>query len=152
MLAVGQCVSRWIVCLARFFSYGAGVGITYSRISEFTKKYTNIPFGRFVLGCMSSLSCTFISSLTYFYYVSRANGICSPIQIQCGLICGAIEEFNRSLKAIDKCVFINLCDKNAVFTNFQQVFAKIMIGNLFQSVTYWYQEFPVPGSFHFLVV
>ena len=37
---------------------------------------------------------------------------------QCGLICGAIEESSRSLKAIDECVFTNFRDKNAVFTNF----------------------------------
>ena len=37
---------------------------------------------------------------------------------QCGLICGAIEESSRPLKAIDKRVFIN-CDKNAVFTHFR---------------------------------
>ena len=39
-------------------------------------------------------------------------------QKQCGLICGAIEESTRSLKAIDERVLINFRDKNAVFTNF----------------------------------
>ena len=38
---------------------------------------------------------------------------------QCGLICGAIEESSRSLKAIDECVFTNFRDKHAVFTNFR---------------------------------
>ena len=38
---------------------------------------------------------------------------------QGGTICGAIEESSRSLKSIDKHVFINFCDKYAVFTNFR---------------------------------
>ena len=38
---------------------------------------------------------------------------------QCGLICGAIEESTRSLKAIDERVLINFRDKNAVFTHFR---------------------------------
>ena len=38
---------------------------------------------------------------------------------QCGLICGAIEESSRSLKAIDKnIVFTHFHDKNAIFTSF----------------------------------
>ena len=37
---------------------------------------------------------------------------------QCGLICGAIKESTRSLKAIDECVFTNFCDRNDVFTIF----------------------------------
>ena len=38
---------------------------------------------------------------------------------QGGTICGAIEESSRSLKSIDKRVFINFRDKYAVFTNFR---------------------------------
>ena len=38
---------------------------------------------------------------------------------QCGLICGAIEESTRSLKAIDERVLINFRDTNAIFTNFR---------------------------------
>ena len=40
------------------------------------------------------------------------------IYIQGGTTCGAIEESSRSLKSIDKRVFINFCNKYAVFTNF----------------------------------
>ena len=39
--------------------------------------------------------------------------------LQGGTICGAIEESSRSLKSIDKRVFINFRDKYAVFTNFR---------------------------------
>ena len=39
--------------------------------------------------------------------------------MQGGTICGAIEESSRSLKSIDKRVFINFRDKYAVFTNFR---------------------------------
>ena len=38
--------------------------------------------------------------------------------VQGGTTCGAIEGSSRSLKAIDKRVFTNFCDKYAVFTNF----------------------------------
>ena len=38
---------------------------------------------------------------------------------QGGTTCGAIEESSRSLKSIDKRVFINFRDKYAVFTNFR---------------------------------
>ena len=42
---------------------------------------------------------------------------------QGGTICGAIEESSRSLKSIDKRVFINFRDKYAVFTNFRDKYA-----------------------------
>ena len=38
---------------------------------------------------------------------------------QGGTICGTIEGSSRSLKSIDKCVFINFRDKYAVFKNFR---------------------------------
>ena len=34
VLAAGQCVSRWIVCQPGFFGYTGGVGITYSRSQD----------------------------------------------------------------------------------------------------------------------
>ena len=44
--------------------------------------------------------------------------VCLGVQ-QGGTICGAIKESSRSLKSIDKRVFINFRDKYAVFTNFR---------------------------------
>ena len=47
--------------------------------------------------------------------VPSAGQICN----QGGTICGAIEGSSRSLKSIDKRVFIHFCDKYAVFINFR---------------------------------
>ena len=40
-------------------------------------------------------------------------------QRQGGITCGAIDEASRSSKAIEKCVIINFCNKNAVLACFR---------------------------------
>ena len=47
----------------------------------------------------------------------------SGCQDQGGTTCGVIEGSSKSLKAIDKRVFINFRDKYAVFTNFRAKYA-----------------------------
>ena len=37
--------------------------------------------------------------------------------VQTSITCGVIDDHSKSFKAIDKCVFTNFRDKNAVFTN-----------------------------------
>ena len=47
--------------------------------------------------------------------ISKYNADIQYIQwyaIKGGTTCGAIDEASRSLKAIDQCVIINVCDKN----------------------------------------
>ena len=72
----------------------------------------------------SSICCQFLSSEHVNTYARVGEMfIFSLIAMQCivqgGTICGAIEGSSRSLKSIDKRVFINFRDKYAVFINFR---------------------------------
>ena len=51
--------------------------------------------------------------------IGLINNVKSVNNVQGGTICGAIEGSSRSLKSIDKRVFINFRDKYAVFINFR---------------------------------
>ena len=60
-----------------------------------------------------------LSSQTRTQVLERSARVNWSGLVQCGIICGAIVESSRSLKAIDERVFVNFRDKNAVFTHFR---------------------------------
>ena len=54
-----------------------------------------------------------------YLFLKQMIKYCRGEEGQGGTICGAIEGSSRSLKSIDKRVFINFRDKYAVFINFR---------------------------------
>ena len=92
----------------------------------FQTEYLNIEAGLNRCRVIQTSSCHLIDSIVTKSSSNHCIIIVSYLDIkaiidikQWGLIFGAIEDSSRCLKAIDEHVFINLCDKNAVFTSFR---------------------------------